>query len=74
MKFEYSDNQKTLSIYDNGIKYLYEYKSNRLYVYRNSDLQKLMIYDFTYDEFIISDSENSNDYLIIFNEKYKKML
>ena len=76
VKFEYSDNQKTLSIYDNGIKYLYEYDNNRLYVYlyRNSDLQKLMIYDFTYDEFIINNSENSNDYLIKFNEKYKKVL
>lgn len=74
VKFEYSDNQKTLSIYDNEIKYLYEYNSNRLYGFRNSDLQKLLVYDFTDDEFIINNSENSNEFLIKFNEKYKKML
>ena len=74
VKFEYSDNQKTLSIYDNEITYLYEYNNNRLYVYRNSDWQILLMYDFTDDEFIINNSENSNDFLIKFNEKYKKML
>ena len=76
VKFEYSDNQKTLSIYDNGIKYLYEYKSSQLVVYLNygSELKKLLIYDFKQNMVVYKNSEESKKYLDKFNEKYKKML
>ena len=69
-------NQKALSIYDNEIIYLYEYKSSQLVVYLNygSELKKLLIYDFKQNMVVYKNSEESKKYLDKFNEKYKKML
>ncbi len=74
--FEYDSKVQTIKIYDGDIVYLYEYDNCRLLVYinKNSELQKLLMYDFNNNRIIINNSENSNDYLIKFNKKYKKML
>lgn len=74
--FEYDDNLKELKIYNNQIKYLYEYKSSQLVVYLNygSEFKKLLIYDFKQNMVVYKNSEESKKYLDKFNEKYKKML
>lgn len=74
--FEYDDNLKELKIYNNQIKYLYEYNNSQLVVHLNygSEFKKLLIYDFKQNMVVYKNSEESKKYLDKFNEKYKKLL
>lgn len=76
VNFEYYYDTKQMSIYDDDIQYIYDYKSDVLYIIslKNSNTERIATYDLKNNECIMFDCENNVKLIENFKDNYYELI